>query len=113
MPYVQQANAARLVLDVSVGAFIVGELSQVLRVRCGATRTNLGAEALFRVMFFGGILLIPIGRAVAPDAVIRGGVWLFCLGVLPRATRGSVLDNPAQSRTKPELVRLSALRQGR
>lgn len=81
-PYVQQSDVARFVLDVSVGAFVVGELSQVLRVRRGATRSNLGAEALFRAMFFGGVLLIPIGRAVAPDAVIGGGVWFFSLGVL-------------------------------
>ena len=81
-PYVQQSDAARFVLDVSVGAFVLGELSQVWRVRRGATRSNLGAEVLFRAMFFGGVLLIPIGLAVAPDAVIGGGVWLFSLGVL-------------------------------
>jgi protein-S-isoprenylcysteine O-methyltransferase Ste14 len=81
-PYVQQSNVARLVLDVSVGAFVVGELLQVFRVRRGATRSNLGAEGLFRALFFGGILLIPIGRAVAPAAVIGGGVWIFSLGVL-------------------------------
>jgi protein-S-isoprenylcysteine O-methyltransferase Ste14 len=82
VPYVQQSEAARLVLDISVGAFVVGEFSQALRVRRGATHTNLCAEALFRAMFFGGILLIPIGRAVAPGAVIRGGVWLLSLGTL-------------------------------
>lgn len=82
MSYVQQSDAARRVLDVSVGAFIVGEFWQVWRVRSGATRANLGAEALFRAMFFGAILLIPIGRAVAPAAAIRGGVWIFALGVL-------------------------------
>jgi protein-S-isoprenylcysteine O-methyltransferase Ste14 len=81
-PYVQQSNVARFVFDVSVGAFVVGEFLQGLRVRRGATLSNLGAEALFRAMFFGGILLIPIGRAVAPDAVISGGVWFFSLGVL-------------------------------
>ena len=81
-PYVQQSDVARVVLDVSVGAFVVGEFLQMLRVRRGATRSNLGAEALFRAMFLGGILLIPIGRAVAPDAVIGGGVWSFSLGVL-------------------------------
>jgi len=32
------------------------------------------------VMFFGGILMLPLGRAVAPGAVIGGGVWLFALG---------------------------------
>jgi protein-S-isoprenylcysteine O-methyltransferase Ste14 len=81
-PYVQQSNVARFVLDVSVGAFVVGEFSQMLRGRRGATRSNLGAEALFRAMFFGGILLIPVGRALAPDALVSGGVWVFFLGVL-------------------------------
>jgi protein-S-isoprenylcysteine O-methyltransferase Ste14 len=77
LPYVEQANAARDVLDVSVGAFVVGELSQVLRLRRGATPANLGAEALFRATFFGAILLIPAGRALVPDAVIPGGALLF------------------------------------
>jgi protein-S-isoprenylcysteine O-methyltransferase Ste14 len=82
VPFVRQSDAARLVFELSVGAFVVGELSQALRVRRGATRSNLGAEAVFRVIFFGGILLIPLGRAVAPSAAIRGGVWTFSLGVL-------------------------------
>jgi protein-S-isoprenylcysteine O-methyltransferase Ste14 len=81
-PYVQHSDAARIVLNISVGAFVLGEISQALRVRPGATRTSLAAEALFRAMFFAGILLIPIGEAVAPDATIRGGVWTFPLGVL-------------------------------
>jgi protein-S-isoprenylcysteine O-methyltransferase Ste14 len=81
VPFVQ-SDAARLVFELSVGAFVVGELSQALRVRRGATRTSVGAEALFRALFLGGILLIPIGRAVAPNAAIRGGVWTFSLGVL-------------------------------
>ena len=81
-PYVEQADWARSVLNLSVGAFVVGELSQVLRVRRDATRSDLGAELLFRAMFFGAILLFPVGRVVAPDAVIGGGVWSFSLGVL-------------------------------
>jgi protein-S-isoprenylcysteine O-methyltransferase Ste14 len=81
-PYVQHAHTARLILDIGVGAFMVGELSQALRVRRGATRADLGAELLFRAMFFGGILMIPLGLAVAPDAVIGGGVWVFSLGAV-------------------------------
>lgn len=81
-PYVQQAPAARLILDLSVGAFIVGEVVQSLRVRRGGTRTNLGAEVLFRALFFGAILLMPLGLAVAPDAVVGGGVRVFSVGVL-------------------------------
>jgi len=82
VPFVQRSDEARLVFELSVGAFVLGEFSQALRVRRGATRANLGAEALFRAMFFGGILLIPIGRAVVPNAAIGGGVWSFSLGVL-------------------------------
>lgn len=81
VPYVQQSDAACLVFGITVGAFLVGECSQVLRVRRGATRTNLGAEVLFRVLFYAALLFIPMGRAVAPDAVIRGGVWVFSVGV--------------------------------
>jgi protein-S-isoprenylcysteine O-methyltransferase Ste14 len=80
--FVQQSEAARLVFESSVGAFVVGEISQALRVRRGAARANLGAEALFRAMFFGGILLIPLGRALAPNATFGGGAWTFSFGVL-------------------------------
>jgi protein-S-isoprenylcysteine O-methyltransferase Ste14 len=80
--YVHQSDAARVVLHLSVGAFLVGEIAQALRVRRGATRADLGAEVLFRAMFFAAILLIPLGRAVAQDAVIGGGGWVFVVGVL-------------------------------
>jgi protein-S-isoprenylcysteine O-methyltransferase Ste14 len=72
---------ARIVLDASVGAFVVGEFLQALRVRHGASRINLRAEIMFRAMFFGGILLLPAGRAVTPGATV-GGPWLFTLGVV-------------------------------
>lgn len=80
--YVQQSEAARHVLDISVLAFVVGEVSRVRPVRRGATRISLGAEALFRVMFFGAILVIPLGRAVAPDATAGGGASLFLVGAV-------------------------------
>lgn len=79
--YVLQSSAARWVLDISVGAFVVGELQQVLRVRRGASRSDLGSEALFRAMFVGGVLMLPIGRALVPGAEIGGGVWLFVSGL--------------------------------
>ena len=82
MPYEVQTNFARVVFEVSVGAFVVGEVWQGFQVRRGATRVDLRAEILFRVMFFGGILLLPFGRAVTPGAGIGGGAWLFALGVL-------------------------------
>lgn len=72
---------ARVVLFVSVGAFSAGELLQTLRIRRGATRVSVRAEIVFRAMFFSAILLLPVGGALAPGAVIGGGVWLFALGV--------------------------------
>src|ERR1700712_2547055 len=82
LPFVQRSDAARTILSVGVGAFVLGEISQAWRVRRGAARTDLRAEVLFRAMFFGGILLIPLGRAVAPGATIRGGAWVFAVGVV-------------------------------
>jgi protein-S-isoprenylcysteine O-methyltransferase Ste14 len=82
VPYEEQTNLARIVFEVSVGAFAVGELWQAFHVRRGATRADLRAETLFRAMFFSGILLLPFGRAVTPGAAIGGGDWLFALGVL-------------------------------
>jgi Isoprenylcysteine carboxyl methyltransferase (ICMT) family len=52
-----------------------------IHVRRGASRINLRVEILFRVMFFSGILLLLIGRAVIPAAAI-GGLWLFALGMV-------------------------------
>jgi len=80
MPYEELSNPARTVFLVSVGAFLAGELGQAFRSRRAAMRVNVRAEALFRVMFFAGILILPLGRAVAPSAVIGGGVFLFALG---------------------------------
>jgi protein-S-isoprenylcysteine O-methyltransferase Ste14 len=82
VPYEELSSSARIVFFVSVGVFSAGEFLQALRVRRGAARVSVRAEAMFRAMFFGGILLLPIGRAVAPGAVIGGGAWLFALGVL-------------------------------
>ena len=73
---------AGVVFNVTVAAFVIGELLQALRVRRGATRTSLAAEIVFRLMFFGGILLLPVGLALAPGATIGGGVWLFALGAV-------------------------------
>ncbi len=81
-PYVEQSHLASTVFASSVAAFLVGELSQVLRVRRGATSVDVRAEVLFRAMFFAGILMLPSGRAVAPRATSGGGAWLFSLGVV-------------------------------
>jgi protein-S-isoprenylcysteine O-methyltransferase Ste14 len=81
VPYEGQSNLAHLVLEVSVGTFVAGELVQAFHVRRDASHINLRAEILFRVMFFGGILLLLIGRVVIPAAAIAG-LWLFALGMV-------------------------------
>jgi protein-S-isoprenylcysteine O-methyltransferase Ste14 len=82
LPYEELSNPPRIVFLVSVGAFSAGELVQAFRSRRGTTRVDVRAEIVFRVLFFAGILLLPLGRAVAPTAVIGGGVLLFGLGVV-------------------------------
>lgn len=72
---------ARVVLVVSAGAFVTGELVQAFRRRRGARLGDVRAEVVFRVMFVGAILLWPIGRAIFPAAGI-GGAWLFPFGVV-------------------------------
>jgi protein-S-isoprenylcysteine O-methyltransferase Ste14 len=82
MPFEESSSAARVVFLVSAGVFFAGELVQAFRSRTGATRVDVRAEAVFRVLFFAGILLFPIGQAVAPAAVIGGGGYVFGLGVV-------------------------------
>ena len=82
MPFEELSSPARIVFVVSVAAFAAGELVQAFRRRRGTTRVDVRAEALFRLMFFGGILMWPFGRAVAPGAVIGGGVLVFALGAV-------------------------------
>jgi protein-S-isoprenylcysteine O-methyltransferase Ste14 len=81
-PYEELSDTARIVFLVSIGAFLAGELVQAFRSRHGATRVDVRAEILFRVLFFAAILLLPLGRAVAPAAVIGGGGFAFGLGVV-------------------------------
>ena len=82
MPYAAQSPVAGLALDLSVAAFAVGELSQAWRVRRGARRADLRAEIVFRALFFAGVLGLPIGRALAPDATTGDGAWLFAVGLV-------------------------------
>ena len=81
-PYEELSNPARVVFFAVVGAFAAGELGQAFRLRRGATRVDARAEAVLRLMVFGAVFLVPVGRAVAPGAVIGGGVWVFALGVV-------------------------------
>jgi protein-S-isoprenylcysteine O-methyltransferase Ste14 len=82
VPYEELSNPARVVFFASAGAFFAGELVQALRLRRGAKLVNVRAEAAFRAMFFAAILMVPAGRALAPGAVIGGGVWVFALGAV-------------------------------
>ena len=66
----------------SVGAFALGEFSQVLRLRIGAQVADLSGEVLFRVLFFGGILMLPLCSSVVPGAVIPGGAVPFLIGAV-------------------------------
>ena len=70
-PYLQQGTWARLVFDISVAAFLVGEFSQAVKWRRGASRTDLRGEASFRVVFFAGILMLPLAHTLAPGAVLK------------------------------------------
>ncbi len=81
-PYVQQSHLAAVVLSVSVGAFALGEFSQVLRLRTGARVADLSGEVLFRALFFGGILMLPLGSSLVPGAVIPGGAVPFLVGAV-------------------------------
>ncbi len=78
--YLQHAHLAQVVFEVSVGAFAIGELWKSLRWRRDA-RADVPAEIVFRVVFFAGILLLPICRKVVPGAVI-GGAGVFVLGAV-------------------------------
>jgi protein-S-isoprenylcysteine O-methyltransferase Ste14 len=82
VPYEEVSGPARAVFLVSVAAFSVGELSRAFRSRRGATRVDGWAEVFFRVVFFAGVLMVPLGRAVAPGAVVGGGAVPFAVGAV-------------------------------
>jgi protein-S-isoprenylcysteine O-methyltransferase Ste14 len=82
MPFEELSSPARIVFIVSIGAFSAGELVQAFRRRRGATRVDVRAETLLRLMLFGSIVMFPLGKAVAPGTVIGGGVFLFASGVV-------------------------------
>ncbi|MET0419953.1 MAG: isoprenylcysteine carboxylmethyltransferase family protein [Actinoplanes sp.] len=81
-PFEELTGPGRTVFIVSIGAFSAAELVQAFRNRRGATRRDVRAEASLRLMLFGGIMMFPLGRAVAPGALIGGGVFLYALGVV-------------------------------
>jgi protein-S-isoprenylcysteine O-methyltransferase Ste14 len=80
-PYLQQEAWARLVLAISVAAFAVGEVVQAFKVRRGASRTDLRGEVTFRVVFFAGILMLPLAQTLAPGAELESA-GAFALGAV-------------------------------
>jgi protein-S-isoprenylcysteine O-methyltransferase Ste14 len=82
MPFDELSSPERIVFIISIGVFSAGELVQAFRLRRGATRVDVRAEALLRLMLFSSIVMFPLGKAVAPGAVIGGGVFLFTLGAV-------------------------------
>lgn len=82
MPYYQQSHTAAVVLAITIAAFAVGEFSQVLRLRRGAGSADLLGELLFRAVFFGGILILPLCLSVVPGAVIPGRMAPFVIGAV-------------------------------
>ena len=81
-PYVQQSHGAVVVLSISAIAFSAGELWQAFRLRRGVAHASAVGEVLFRLLFFVGILLLPLGASVAPGAVVPGGVGAFVIGAV-------------------------------
>jgi protein-S-isoprenylcysteine O-methyltransferase Ste14 len=79
-PFIQQSHGAVAVLSISAIAFSAGELGQAFRLRRGAAHASVVGEVLFRLLFFGAILLLPFGASVAPHAAVPGGVVAFVLG---------------------------------
>ena len=89
-PYLQQETWARVVFGISVAAFAIGEFSQAVKRRRGASRVDVRGEVVFRVIFFAGILMLPLARTLAPGAVLERpaafvlGAVLGWLGLLLR-----------------------------
>jgi protein-S-isoprenylcysteine O-methyltransferase Ste14 len=81
-PFIQQSHGAVVALATSTVAFSAGELRQAFRLRRGVARAGVLGEVLFRLLFFGAILLLPIGTSLAPGAVVPGGAVVFVAGAV-------------------------------
>jgi protein-S-isoprenylcysteine O-methyltransferase Ste14 len=68
-----------MTFSVSVAAFAIGEFSQAVKRRRGASRADVHGEVVFRVVFFAGILMLPLSRTLVPEAALDG-VGPFALG---------------------------------
>lgn len=72
--FLQQEAWARAVFGIGVAAFAVGEFSQVFKSRRDASQADLRGEVVFRLVFFSGIVMLPLAQALAPEAVLEGPV---------------------------------------
>lgn len=70
-----------MVFGISVVAFAIGELSQAVKRRRGASGADLRSEVAFRVCFFAAILMLPLSQTLLPGAVLNGAV-VFVLGAV-------------------------------
>jgi protein-S-isoprenylcysteine O-methyltransferase Ste14 len=81
--YLQQSHPAAVVVSsIGIVAFSVGELYQAFHLRPGSTDVDRLGEVLFRGLFFGGILMLPLGASIVPGAVIPGGIAPFVVGAV-------------------------------
>ena len=80
-PYIQQDAWTRVVFGISVAAFAIGEFSQAVKRRRGASGADLRSEVVFRVFFFAGILMLPLSQTLVPGAVLDGP-GVFVLGAV-------------------------------
>jgi protein-S-isoprenylcysteine O-methyltransferase Ste14 len=76
-----QEDWARLVFGISIAACAAGEFSQAVKWRRGVTRADWRSEVEFRVVFFVGIVLLPLAQTMVPDAVLNGAE-VFVLGLI-------------------------------
>ena len=81
VPFILASHVAGVVFDVSVAIFAVGELQQVLRGRRRGSISSIGKEIVFRLIFFAGILTLPLCLRFVPVADF-GGWPVFVIGVV-------------------------------
>jgi protein-S-isoprenylcysteine O-methyltransferase Ste14 len=77
----QLSSGQRLVLIIVVAAFGAAELVQAFHRRA-ARAVDVRSELLFRLIFFAGVLMLPVGRWLVPSAVVPGGAWSFGVGAV-------------------------------
>jgi protein-S-isoprenylcysteine O-methyltransferase Ste14 len=113
-PFLHQETWAGVVFNLSVAAFAIGEFSQAVKARRGASRTDWQGEVVFRVVFFAGILVLPLAKSLAPQAEFDGvvpyvlGLVLGWLGLLFRwwsfATLGEYFTTVVKTSAEQEVV---------